>query len=98
MKLRKRLLYDQPLCVICAKSGRVEVATERDHIVPLCRGGADTEENTQALCSSCHQKKTLEDIRTANPRLGCDENGFPLDPDHAWNTDRKAEGETTEGE
>lgn len=36
---------------------------ERDHIVPLCRGGADTAKNIQVLCGSCHNIKTKDDLR-----------------------------------
>lgn len=30
-------------------------ATETHHIVPVCRGGADVEENYMAVCLSCHR-------------------------------------------
>ncbi len=34
---------------------------EIDHIVALCNGGLDTQENMQALCCNCHGEKTYRD-------------------------------------
>jgi 5-methylcytosine-specific restriction protein A len=42
---------------------QVEVATVRDHIVPLWEGGPDCVENTQALCVECHNAKTADEAR-----------------------------------
>jgi 5-methylcytosine-specific restriction protein A len=59
---RSRLFREQPLCAgpdsECEKEGRVTLATERDHRVPLTQGGADDESNEQALCFRCHRLKT----------------------------------------
>jgi len=60
-KERRRLFAEHPLCAKCLETGRVTLATERDHIVPLADGGADEEGNTQALCHSCHVAKTLSE-------------------------------------
>jgi 5-methylcytosine-specific restriction protein A len=60
---RRRLFRDSPLCALCEKRGIVRVAVERDHIVPLHKGGADTAENTQGLCKECHQIKTAYERR-----------------------------------
>ena len=60
---RKKLFDDQPLCVQCQTEGRVSVATQRDHIVPLAEGGEDVLENTQGLCDDCHDKKTKEESK-----------------------------------
>ena len=51
-----------PLCVKCDASGRVSAATELDHILPLCKGGADDETNLQGLCDDCHKAKTSDDL------------------------------------
>jgi 5-methylcytosine-specific restriction protein A len=51
---RYQLARQHPFCVRC----HVEVATIRDHIVPLWAGGLDVEANTQALCGACHDAKT----------------------------------------
>lgn len=54
-----------PLCVQCAKQGKYVRATVVDHIIPH-RGDQKLfwdQNNWQALCKSCHDKKTLtEDI------------------------------------
>ena len=34
---------------------------EIDHIIALHKGGADSLDNLQALCSSCHRKKTIRE-------------------------------------
>ena len=59
-KARKRYLEAHPLCVQCTKEGRYTKATDVDHIVPH-RGDRDLfwdVKNWQALCHSCHSKKT----------------------------------------
>jgi len=38
-------------------AGRRRLATIRDHIIPLSKGGHDVDENTQALCESCNAAK-----------------------------------------
>lgn len=45
----KRFLQEHPLCVMCEAEGRVAVAEEVDHIVPLFKGGADEIENLEGL-------------------------------------------------
>jgi len=45
----KRFLQEHPLCVMCEAKGRVSVAEEVDHIIPLFKGGADEWENLQGL-------------------------------------------------
>lgn len=46
------------LCVACGR-----IATEVDHIVPLCDGGGDTSDNKQALCHACHVSKTTDEAK-----------------------------------
>lgn len=57
-RLRAELFERQPLCADCRRNGRVTLATERDHIVPLEEGGEDVESNVQGLCASCHDAKS----------------------------------------
>ena len=83
-RARHRLFAKQPLCVMCKANGRVTPATERDHIVPLCKGGMDTAANTQALCSECHKVKTLADVGSRGYGQGCDANGMPTSAGHPW--------------
>jgi 5-methylcytosine-specific restriction protein A len=56
---RYRLFRAHPFCARC----HVEVATVRDHVVPLWAGGLDVETNTQALCKTCHDAKTAAESR-----------------------------------
>lgn len=64
-KARKSYLEAHPLCVQCAKQGKYVRATVVDHIIPH-RGDQKLfwdQNNWQALCKNCHDKKTLtEDI------------------------------------
>lgn len=83
-KRRKRILLAEPLCRMCASSGRITAAVEVDHIIALRNGGADTDSNLQSLCRACHLSKTLDDMGQTR-RAGCDEAGLPVDPAHPWN-------------
>lgn len=58
--LRSAFLVRHPLCVECHKIGQMVAATQVDHIRPH-KGAADLLwdwNNLQALCESCHSKKT----------------------------------------
>ena len=62
-KLRAWFLRRHPLCLCCQAQGRVEPATEVDHIAPLRWGGARLDEtNLQALCKRCHSRKTAREV------------------------------------
>jgi 5-methylcytosine-specific restriction protein A len=59
-KARLGYLAKHPVCVECERQGIVTAATEVDHIVPH-RGDWYLfwdSANWQALCKSCHSKKT----------------------------------------
>lgn len=59
-KARSRYLKIHPLCVHCQKEGKLTKARVVDHITPH-RGDQVLfwdEKNWQALCKSCHDKKT----------------------------------------
>ncbi len=64
-RARKTYLKMHPLCVQCEKEGKYVMATDVDHIIPH-RGDQklfwDTD-NWQALCHSCHSKKTGREDR-----------------------------------
>lgn len=68
-RLRAAVLSAEPRCVRCLDLGRVRLATEVDHIIPLSRGGERLDpENLQPLCRSCHVRKTAEDRRAGSNR------------------------------
>ncbi|SEJ31803.1 HNH endonuclease [Azotobacter beijerinckii] len=55
-----------PCCATCRRVVEYPGGFELDHKVPLFKGGEDSEENCQILCSGpdgCHAKKTAEDLR-----------------------------------
>ncbi len=57
-----RYRKEHPWCEECIKSERVVPSRHVDHIVPMAEGGAKLERsNVQALCVSCHSKKTRRD-------------------------------------
>ena len=67
-KVRKMVLQDAPLCADIygthAAQGRIEIATQVDHIVGLTQGGeAFAVENLQSLCTRCHGRKTQGEQR-----------------------------------
>jgi len=53
---RARFLKYHPVCECCGKP-----ATEPHHRIPRRRGGRDTWDNLEALCHSCHSRKTVLD-------------------------------------
>ena len=57
------LMRDDGLCVLCLKTGRVQLAREVDHIVPKAIGGGEGPENLQSLCRACHRTKTAREGR-----------------------------------
>jgi 5-methylcytosine-specific restriction endonuclease McrA len=58
-KIRKRIARrDEYTCQIC---GRSTADGEVDHIVPLHRGGAESDENRQWLCRECHGVKSEQE-------------------------------------
>ena len=55
---------DQWRCRQCGRAGRLEV----DHVVPLRRGGSEFDlGNLQALCTTCHVRKTAAENRRHDP-------------------------------
>lgn len=93
--LREQILKrDGYLCVCtnCKRAGRVLTATHVDHIVSKSKwqemhgslAGVDDPTNLQSMNENCHTLKTMLE-KGIRPRAGCDINGWPRDPDHAWN-------------
>jgi len=53
-----------PVCAECARPSE-----EVDHILPLAEGGTHKFDNLQALCKSCHSRKTMRDNRGSAGRI-----------------------------
>lgn len=84
-KLRRVFLAEHPLCAMCQQEDKVCAAEELDHIVPH-RGDLAlfwNVQNLQALCRFHHRSVKAQMERSGRVR-GCDANGEPLDPNHAW--------------
>lgn len=62
-RFRNRFMRRNPLCAECDRQGRVTVAVEMDHIVPVHKAPDRVwdETNLQALCLSCHIDKTARE-------------------------------------
>ena len=43
---------------LCPCGELLKPSFEVDHVVPLCEGGEDVEENLRAMCRGCHGQKT----------------------------------------
>lgn len=58
---RKReavLKRDGYICQPCKRENCTTLATEVDHVIPQAEGGSEDESNLQAICETCHKKKT----------------------------------------
>lgn len=82
-KLRASVLADEPLCHDCQRMGRIEPATDVDH--DDGNPGNNARANLVPRCHSCHSHKTMRERHGRPAIVGCDENGWPLDPNHHWN-------------
>ncbi|MEI7955450.1 MAG: HNH endonuclease [Verrucomicrobiota bacterium] len=84
-KIRQRILRrDRGLCQPCKRDGRLTLAQQVDHIVPVSKGGGDEDDNLQGICLACHDDKTRIDLGL-KAVTACDANGVPLSPNHPWN-------------
>ena len=63
MAIRERWFRAHPVCVMCEQQGRISLATQLDHRVPLIDGGKDDETNYQSLCKTHHDEKTATEAR-----------------------------------
>jgi len=65
---RRSFLLEHPFCEECRRNGRLTRATLVDHIIPIKMGGSLLDEgNLQALCASCHSRKSIQE----GSRFGC---------------------------
>jgi len=60
---------DKHLCQPCQQKGLDTLAEEVDHIQAVSLGIDDTLDNLQAICRSCHSKKTNEEAQQRRERL-----------------------------
>src|SRR5690349_15324776 len=74
----RRLQRTNYLCEDCLAKGIVRLATVVDHIIPLSKGGPDTDGNTRNLCDEHNLKRTAEQFGHKAPvqRIGAD--GWPV--------------------
>ncbi len=80
VKQRIRRLQAEPLCRDCKAKGRIIAATVPDHIIPLDKGGTDTDDNIRCLCQPCHVVRTAEQFGfRVKQTIGLD--GWPIDQD-----------------
>ena len=55
---RKRILRrDHGFCQACGERGRLSVASQVDHIIPVINGGTDDDGNLRAVCIDCSEAK-----------------------------------------
>lgn len=60
-RIRAQHFRSNPLCVKCQSKGKLSLAEELDHIIPLHKGGTDTDDNRQGLCKECHVEKSKKE-------------------------------------
>lgn len=82
---REQQLRDHPLCRLHMEvRGEVRAATVADHVTPHRNDPIKFEGPLQSLCAECHNS-WKQAIENGGHVKGCDLNGMPLDPNHAWN-------------
>ncbi len=68
MERRESWLRLHPLCCDCEAKGRVTAGEEVDHVIPLCKGGADDESNYATRCKDHHAAKTAREAKERGGR------------------------------
>lgn len=98
-KARRSFLRSHPLCRMCEEQGRTTAATVVDHIEPhklkdaIKSGNKRSitkaqllfwdKTNLQPLCKQ-HHDSTKQRMEKSGRIIGCDVNGYPLDPNSHW--------------
>ena len=96
---RLSFLQDHPLCSMCQEQHRIVAATVVDHIEPHKLSDAIQSDNPlaiakaqklfwdkknwQPLCKA-HHDSTKQRMEKSGAVIGCDANGYPLDPNSHW--------------
>lgn len=86
-RMRAKHLIKEPYCRECTKFGDITRGKVVDHEIPH-RGNYELfmdENNLQTLCIPCHNVFKRKSELT-NGTFGCDVNGWPIGPDHYWNS------------
>ena len=80
MRIRHRIqVRDKYRCQTCLRAGRhapPDPSNEVDHVVPLCQGGTNRDDNLEIICSECHIAKTTREAGHA-PRRAVGVDGNP---------------------
>lgn len=63
---RKTTKNPETSCRLCGSTADLE----KDHIIPISKGGPDIVDNTQMLCGPCHDGKTVMDFPHWKPYPG----------------------------
>lgn len=76
-----------PNCKYCAEQGKLVRADVVDHIEPIHLAPERRLDlsNLQSLCK-VHHDSTKQREEKSGKRIGCDQDGMPIDPTHPWNT------------
>jgi len=62
LKEQVAVLKKTALCFMCREPLRQKKQIEFDHAIPLALGGKHEVSNINALCASCHRRKTDSDL------------------------------------
>jgi 5-methylcytosine-specific restriction protein A len=77
----------EPRCQACLQERRLSPATVADHIERATDEQSFWTGRLQSLCTTHHQAKRQAESKGQawKPKMGCDANGWPIDPQHEWN-------------
>ena len=70
LRMRQRVVNEEPWCRLCRRKGIYELVVEVDHILPKHLGGDDSRGNLQGLCHDCHKEKTAGEQRKREVKKG----------------------------
>ena len=74
-KKRGSMTEQRALCIFQACGGRCHICKRKlgpaddyeiEHMIALCNGGTDDDDNLAPACSWCHQEKTSDDVALAS--------------------------------
>jgi len=75
---KRRMARTHWLCEHCMAEGIVRQADVVDHIIPLVKGGPDTDDNTRNLCHDHHTDVTADQFGLRKrQQIGVD--GWPIE-------------------